>query len=49
MNKLGLLLISCFKPGAMHPVTTATIKALRAFGLSGRWPQIQATRFAGGR
>ena len=24
-------LMSCFKPDAMHPVTTATIKGLRAF------------------
>jgi hypothetical protein len=38
-----------FKPGAMHPVTTATIKALRVFWISGLWPEFQATRFAGGR
>ena len=31
------LFICCFKPGAMHPVTTATTRALRA------------TRFEGGR
>jgi len=38
-----------FKPGAMHPVTTATIKALAYFWISGLYPEIQATRFAIGR
>ena len=38
-----------FKPGALHPVPTATIKALTRFCLSGLWPEIQATRYAGGR
>ena len=37
------------KPGAMPPVTTATIEALSCFGFSGLWPEIQATRFAGVR
>jgi len=42
-------LIGCFKPGAMHPVTTATIEALSRFCLSGLWPEIQAARYAGDR
>jgi len=33
----------------MHPVTAATIEALACFCFSGLWPQIQTTRFAGGR
>jgi len=37
------------KPGALHPVTTATIQAQTCFRLSGLWPKIQATRYAGGR
>ena len=41
--------IGCFKPCAVHPVTTAAIEALRAFCFSGLWPEIQATRLAGGR
>jgi hypothetical protein len=41
--------IGCFQPGALHPVTTATIKAQTCFCLFGLWPKIQATRFAGGR
>jgi hypothetical protein len=35
-----------FKPVALHPVTTATFKALRAFAFLAA---IQATRYAGGR
>jgi hypothetical protein len=38
-----------FKPGALHPVTTATFKALTGFFLFGLWPKIHATRYAGGR
>ena len=31
---IGFILeISCFKPGAMHPVTTATKRVLHAFGI----------------
>jgi hypothetical protein len=38
-----------FKPGALHPVTTATINALTCICFSGLRPEIQATRYAGGR
>jgi hypothetical protein len=44
-----LIFLVVFKPGARHPVTTATIKALTCFCLSGLWPEIQATRVAGDR
>jgi hypothetical protein len=32
----------------MHPVATAMIEALPRFSFSGLWPEIQATRYAGG-
>ncbi len=38
-----------FKPDALRPVTTATNKARPCFWFPGLWPEIQATRFAGGR
>jgi hypothetical protein len=41
-------LIGCFQI-RLRRITTATIKALMCFCLSGLWPEIQATRFAGGR
>jgi hypothetical protein len=41
--------IGCFKPGALHPVPTSTFKALTCFWIFGRWPKIQATRYACGR
>ena len=41
-------LLFVIKPGALRPVTTATLKALTCFCLFGLWPKIQATRFAGG-
>jgi hypothetical protein len=47
-----LILLVVFKSrhgGTMHPVTTATIKALTCFWLSGLWPESQATRVAGDR
>jgi hypothetical protein len=39
----------CQKPGALHPVATAPIKALTCFWHFGLWVKIQATRFTGGR
>jgi hypothetical protein len=41
-------MIGCFKI-RLGRIITATIKARMCFCLSGRWPEIQATRFAGGR
>lgn len=43
------LFVVCRKPGALHPVTNATIKSLTCFCLFGLWPKIQVTRYAGGR
>jgi hypothetical protein len=42
-------LLVVFKTGALHPVTTATIIALTCICFSGLRPEIQATRYAGGR
>jgi hypothetical protein len=36
-----------FKPGAMHPHTTSTIKALACFYFPGLRLEIQATRYLG--
>jgi hypothetical protein len=38
-----------YKPGALHPVASAPIKALTCFCLFGLWQKRQVTRFAGGR
>ncbi len=32
------------KPGALHPVASATFKALKRFCLFGLWPKIEASR-----
>jgi hypothetical protein len=40
--------IGCFQI-RLRRITTATIKALTCFWISDLWPEIQATRFAGGR
>ncbi len=37
-------LIVCRKPGALRPVTNATIKSLTCFCLFGLWPKIGAHR-----
>ena len=42
-------LIGCFKPGALHSVTTAMIDTLTCICFSGLRPEIQATRYAGSR
>ena len=41
-------MIDCFQI-RLGRITTATIKARMCFCLSGRWSEIQANRFAGGR
>jgi hypothetical protein len=42
------VLICCFLI-RLRQIITATLKALKRFCLAGPWPEIQATRFAGGR
>jgi len=47
---LKIEIIGCFKPGAMRPVSTATIKAQMCFCLSpARGGKIHGTRSSGGR
>jgi hypothetical protein len=42
LNTFGLIV--CLKPGALHPFTNATIKALTSSCLFGLWPKIEPPR-----
>jgi hypothetical protein len=49
LNIVGKMCLVGYKPSAVHPVTTATMNALTCICFSGLRPEIQATRYAGGR